>query len=114
MNSLSLTVAYSIYNVVEVIMTQITFVVMVCFRKLRNALSRGLDMAIICIDRIQQNNILNRVFEYIAITLGTVIACLIVLITLFISSSFFVLIVLPDNIRVQIGQIFMGYQDQVY
>ncbi len=108
MNRLTITIAKSIYNIIEAIVIHIAFVLMVCLRKLRAALSRGLDLAIMCVDRIQQNNILNRVFEYIAITMGAVIAALIVLITLFISLSFFVLMVLPVNIRDQIGQIFTG------
>lgn len=108
MNRLTITIANSIYNIIEAIMTQFAFVLVVCTRKLRAALSRGLDLVIMCIDRIQQNNILNRVFEYIAITMGVVVAALIVLITLFISLSFFVVMVLPVNIRDQIGQIFTG------
>ena len=108
MNRLTITIANSIYNIIEAIMTQFAFVLVVCTRKLRAALSRGLDLVIMCIDRIQQNNILNRVFEYIAITMGVVVAALIVLITLFISLSFFVVMVLPANIRDQIGQIFTG------
>ena len=106
MNRLTITIANSIYNIVEAIMTQFAFVLMVCLRKLKSVLGRGLDLAIMCVDRIQQNNILNRVFEYIAITMGAVVAALIVLITLFISLSFFVLMVLPVNIRDQIGKLF--------
>ena len=108
MNRLTITIANSIYNIIEAIMTQFAFVLVVCLRKLRSVLSRGLDLAIMCVDRIQQNNILNRVFEYIAITMGAIVAALIVLITLFISLSFFVVMVLPANIRDQIGQIFTG------
>ena len=108
MNRLTITIAKSIYNIVEAIVIQAAFVLVVCLRKLKSVLGRGLDLAIMCVDRIQQNNILNRVFEYIAITLGAVLAALIVLITLFISLSFFVVMVLPVNIRDQIGQIFTG------
>lgn len=108
MNRLTITIATSIYNIVEAIVIHIAFVLVVCLRKLKSVLGRGLDLAIMCVDRIQQNNILNRVFEYIAITLGAVLAALIVLITLFISLSFFVAMVLPANIRDQIGQIFTG------
>ena len=110
MNRLTITIAKSIYSIVEAIVIQAAFVLMVCLRKLRAVLGRGLDLAIICVDRIQQNNILNRAFEYIAITMGAVIAALIILIILFISLSFFVIMVLPVNIRDQIGQIFMGAQ----
>ena len=108
MNRLTITIAKSIYSIVEAIVIQAAFVLMVCLRKLKSVLGRGLDLAIMCVDRIQQNNILNRVFEYIAITLCAVVAALVVLITLFISLSFFVLIVLPVNIRDQIGQLFTG------
>ena len=108
MNRLTITIAKSIYNIVEAIVIHIAFVLVVCLRKLKSVLGRGLDLAIMCVDRIQQNNILNRVFEYIAITMGVVVAALIVLITLFISLSFFVVMVLPANIRDQIGQIFTG------
>ena len=108
MNRLTITIAKSIYNIVEAIVIHIAFVLVVCLRKLRSVLGRGLDLAIMCVDRIQQNNILNRVFEYIAITLGAVLAALIVLITLFISLSFFVVMVRPVTIRDQIGQIFTG------
>jgi len=108
MNRLIITIANSIFNIVEAIVIQIAFVLMVCLRKLKSVLGRGLDLAIMCVDRIQQNNILNRMFEYIAITMGAVVAALIVLITLFISLSFFVVMVLPVNIRDQIGQIFTG------
>ncbi len=110
MNRLTITIANSIYNIIGAIVIQAAFVLVVCLRKLKSVLGRGLDLAIMCVDRIQQNNILNRVFEYIAITLGAVIAALVVLITLFISMSFFVLMVLPVNIRDQIGKIFMGAQ----
>ena len=108
MNRLTITIAKSIYSIVEAIVIQAAFVLMVCLRKLKSVLGRGLDLAIMYVDRIQQNNILNRVFEYIAITMGVVVAALIVLITLFISLSFFVVMVLPANIRDQIGQLFTG------
>ena len=108
MNRLIITIANSIFNIVEAIAIQIAFVLMVCLRKLKSVLGRGLDLAIMCVDRIQQNNILNCMFEYIAITMGAIVAALIVLITLFISMSFFVVMVLPVNIRDQIGQIFTG------
>ena len=113
MNRLTITIAKSIYNIIEAIVVHVAFVLVVCLRKLKSVLSRGLDLAIMCADRIWQNNILNRAFEYIAITLGAVVAALIVLITLFISLSFFVLMVLPVNIHNQLGQIFTGDPDWV-